>query len=176
MDYGMILNESKLLAGVILSGILLLAFLAMLIFWILFSCRMAPGKNQKDSARIRKLRALAETDGAACKELEKRLRKVGRERKHRLLSGLKDGLISGLLAVVTLACLALYTVPVWQDYFVKDYAVYTGTYTVTHQHKAYWIELEDGTTLQSGGAPEGEYTGTVIYARRSKIVVGLREQ
>ena len=59
---------------------------------------------------------------------------------------------------------------------MKDYAVSTGTYTVTHQHKAYWIELEDGTTLQSGGAPEGEYTGTVIYARRSKIVVGLGEQ
>lgn len=68
-----------------------------------------------------------------------------------------------------------YAVPVWRDYFEKDYTVYTGSYTVIHKKRGYWVELEDGTTLQSGGAPEGEYTGTLVYACRSKIVVGRED-
>lgn len=175
-DYGITLDESRLLISVILSGVTVLVFLGLLIVWILFSRRMISVENEKDTARIRKLRGLADTDEAARKELEKRLRRAAREKDKRIPVRLENGVVSLLLAAVALACLFFYTVPTWQDYFVKDYKVYTGSYTVTYYKRTHWIELEDGTTLRYGSAPEGEYTGKVVYASRSRIVVGRGEQ
>lgn len=73
--------------------------------------------------------------------------------------------------------------PSYRDTLHKDYATYTGSFTVEYtggRSSGWWILLPDGKRLNIEGsvhdsipAKEGDYTGTVVYAPRSRLVLGI---
>lgn len=78
-----------------------------------------------------------------------------------------------LLVCLNIFCLSALVVPAWYDYFCKDYICYTGEFEVTFENKKWWIKLEDGTDIRSRDLDEGSYYGTIVYARNSKVLLGI---
>ena len=130
-------------------------------------------RDKKAIQRIKKLRTKAETDEQAAKQLAKMERKIKRRRKKNrgnfIYYMFLFAMVIGVELFVIIGCIA----PLVTDHIVKDYVVYTGEIKVCDNFKRPYIELENGTIVRGGTILSEEDTyGTVVYAKRSKIVLG----
>ena len=162
------LNETKLIVNGVFFTLCFLGAVALLCFVIrsdLFQLR-----NPKEQNRLNNLRARAQEDPVASKQLEKLLRKQKKRHKKNLGEAI---LIYALLTLMISLTLLLAVIPCWTDYFRKDYLVYEGEFEVYYSSRRYRIRLENGSVLDGGGSlEEGSYQGRVVYARRTNLVLG----
>ncbi len=171
MDFykGIPIAEYKLL---MLNIIFTALFVALLVaaFYLYASLNR---RSKKDVQRIKNLSQKAKTDDAVRAQLERLERKNKRKRKRNRESIIFDIIVWGLIVVIGVAALSCAIIPTWTDYIVKDYVVYTGEIRVYRHMRYNRIELEDGTIL-TGGAEftEQDTNGTLVYSKRSKIVLG----
>ncbi len=167
---GIALAEWKLLLVIIVTN----AFLAACaIFTVCYFFAMRQRKNPKEEARIKKLRDLAETDEYAAKQLGKLERKK-KHRRNRDRDLRTEAIFVNVLIIVLFFVTLIYiTIPAWQDYTIKDYVVYEGEFEVFRTQRRSRVKLDDGTILWgSAGFDYGEHEGTLVYAKRSEIVLG----
>ena len=64
------------------------------------------------------------------------------------------------------------------DYVNKDYIVYTGDFRVEESGTKYGgtIKLSNGETIKGITLFESDdYTGTIVYSSRSKVVLGYQK-
>ncbi|MBQ3003043.1 MAG: hypothetical protein IJD82_04870 [Clostridia bacterium] len=162
--------EFKLL---ILVGAFLLMFFVLVgavAFWVY---TLLCGRNKKDKERIERLKAKAPDDETAAKVLAKLERKRKRRRERNRASLVYEIVLFVLVACVAVASLVLFVIPGITDYVCKDYVVYTGSFEVRGTMRRSRIVLEDGTTLSGdAGFENGKAYGTVVYAKRTKLVLG----
>jgi len=169
---GIHINEGKLLADNIIFTLILLLTIAIAAFAFL-TYRNSENKKMKD--RIKRLKAMAKIDTNVNRQLKKLERKQKKQKNHSLL---EKALIFSLLFALILINLFVAVIPGWTDYVKKDYVVYGGDldleYTVHRYIKSSTITLEDGTVL-SGifGLDEGKHFETIVYSKRTKIVLGI---
>ena len=176
---GIPLDERVLTLNILFASIFTVVFfvLVLVVAYMLISEFVeSPVNRKKEQNRMKKLQERAESDPAAKKELARRIRKQ-QNRKKNLWSSIGAYiflLVFTLLGLI--GCIGFYFLPNYQDYTKKDYAVYTGTFEMQYGNKgADWIVLPDGTMLEENGSifEEGTYTGTVVYGKRAKVVVGI---
>ena len=130
-------------------------------------------RDQKSPQRMKKLRAKAETDEQAAKQLAKMERKKKRQKKKNWGNIIYYIFLFCLVVGCELFIIIGGIVPLLTDHVVKDYVVYTGEIKVCDNYRRPYIELEDGTIVWGGTILSEEDTyGTVVYAKRSKIVLG----
>ena len=172
MYSGIKINEGKLLANNIVFTLILLFIIGIGIFaFFVYRNR----ENDKTKNRIKHLEAKAKTDSIAQKQLEKLKRKRNKRKKDGVLD---KALIFSLLLVLFAVTLFVAVIPGWTDYVKKDYIVYGGDLCVeyeVHRHiRSSTIILEDGTVLTGVfGLDDGKHTETIVYSRRTKIVIGI---
>ena len=167
---GIEIAEWKLLFVVIFTNVFLLAALIIVIASYFI---MREKRNKKEESRIKKLRELAQNDAVAAKQLRKMERKK-KNRRNRDIE-LRTETIIADIAIIILFIISIFyiTIPAWTDYTIKDYVVYEGEFEVFRTQKRGRIRLEDGTVLSgSAGFEYGEHEGTLVYARRSNVVLG----
>ena len=166
------INEGKLLANNIVSTLI---FLFLIVICVMVFCVYRCKENPKTQNRMKRLKVKAETDSNAKKQLEK----LESKQKKRKKDGISDKvLIFSLLLVLIAMNLFIAVIPGWTDYIKKDYIVYGGDLNVeyeVHRHiRSSSIILEDGTVLSGGfGLDEGKHSETIVYAKRTKIVIGI---
>ena len=170
MYNGISISELRLIVHSVVFTIFFLCLTVAVGFWV-YASRST--KNPKEKEHLQKLRAKAQNDELAQKQLEKLERKNKRKRKCKRKNILTDVMIWTISICLAIAILALGIIPGWTDYIKKDYVVYTGKITVYQQIRRSHIELEDGTTIWGIGDFDEEDTyGTVIYSRRTKQFLG----
>jgi len=104
---------------------------------------------------------------------KKKKRKKDRRRRKRRSDRFFYAAIFALAIGAETCCLIFGILRPARDYALKDYAVYTGELTVHQTTRQTVIRLGDGTTVRGGaGLTEEDACGTVVYAKRSKIVLG----
>ena len=172
MYSGIEINEGKLLANNIVFTLILLFIITIGVF-AFFVYRNRENKKTKD--RIKHLEAKAKTDSLAQKQLERLNRKRNKRKKDGILDKV---LIFSLLLVLFSITLFVSVIPGWTDYVKKDYVVYGGDLSVEYEVHRYirssTIILEDGTILTGAfGLDDGKHTETIVYSRRTKIVIGI---
>ena len=172
---GTLLNDSRLLTITIAMTILLIVTIAAFAEYFIFIRNMSTNSEKKEAERIKRL----EKDVQDNPELQKQLNKLKRKRSNR---NKRDGnsiwldiLVSVIASGLIFINLFGYVIPGWQDYTSKDYVVYTGEYDEIYQghHKGRTI-LADGTILDGVAYSNNNY-GTVIYSKRSKILITITE-
>ena len=170
-NFGIPIAEYKLLGIAIIYTVLLLALLGGMLF--LLSCSYEK-PNPKKTARYKKLQAMAKSDVSAQKQLNRMERKLKNRRKHTRGEHVTATVVCTLAICWLLTTLFIAVIPGWTDYIVKDYVIYEGNYRVEHpSQKISYIYLADGTKLTgSGGLPEGSENGTVVYSKRTRLVLG----
>lgn len=171
MYNGIEINEARLLANNIVFSFILLFMIAVSVV-AYFSFRNK--EHSKNAERIKILREKALTDPIA----EKRLRKMERKHKHLKNYRLKNNISLALIILLTLLYLFVAVIPGWTDYIQKDYVVYGDDspkdYVVHSELRKSTILLDDGTVLHgTPGLDEGAYHGRIVYAKRTKILVGI---
>ncbi len=167
---GIALAEWKLLLVIVVTNVFLV-FCA--IFTICYFFAMRQVANPKEEARIKKLKSLAETDTYAAKQLRKLERKK-KHRKNRDRDLRTEAIFVNVLIIVLFFITLFYiTIPTWKDYTIKDYVVYEGEFEVFRSQRCSRIKLKDGTIIWgSAGFDYGEHEGTLVYAKRSEVVLG----
>lgn len=169
MYQGIEIAELKLILHVSVFALMFLLLTAAVAFWIYTLIR---GRNKKDKERMEKLKAKALTDENAAKALAKLERKHKRRRERNRTNLIYETVLFVLVACVAVFLLAYCVIPGITDYVCKDYVVYTGSFEVYGMRRVR-IKLEDGTVLSGrAGFANGEAYGTVVYAKRTKIVLG----
>jgi hypothetical protein len=170
---GVLLDDSKLLVITVIMTFILIVFVSALAVYFIFIRNMSTTSEKKEAKRIKRL----ENDAKDKPELQKQLNKLKRKRSNRNKREGKSIWLDILIAVIaTVAiCLNLFlaVIPGWTDYTLKDYAVYTGSYESTYSNKCYYTILPDGTQITGGRFNRGTNYGTVIYAKRSKILIKI---
>lgn len=171
-------KEWRLLAMNIFSTLLLISLVACGIagFFLFFS-KDDIKKRRELKERLRKLEAVVENNETAQNNLEKsknrlksKLRKFGKEK-------LPERCVFFATLIITVFLdLYILVVPGWLDYSRKDYVEYEGSFEYVqrqmrkHSSISY---LADGTKVSGGlELDDGEYYGTIVYSKRTKIVIG----
>lgn len=171
---GIPISEGRLLTHSIIFTALTVIFAVVLIIWMTMSLSM---KNKKDRQHLRNLKRRAKKDDIAKKQLDKIKRKNRRKRYENKARVIFEIISWILLFALAAALLAGCVIPAWWDYIQKDYAVYTGKVKVVDSMRQSHIELEDGTTVWGSGDLEADDgSGTVVYAVRSKRLLGAIEE
>jgi len=167
---GISISESRLLAGAIIFTVMLLIFVAIIVVYSLMLISM---RNPKARRRIKNLQKRAENDEGARKQLEK-LEAKNKRRKRRNIHGLIGDVFVYVLALgFSVLIIFAAVVPSWTDYALKDYAVYTGEFSVYRTGRYSHIVLGDGTAVTGVGIFDVEDThGTVVYSKRSGYYLG----
>ena len=170
-SFGIPIAEYKLLGIAIIYTVLLLALLGSMLFLL---SRSYEKPNPKKAARRKKLQKKIESYNHAQKQLKRMERKQRNRRKRAKDDRAFTTVVCTLAVCLMLATLILLIVPSWTDYIEKDYIVYIGDFRVEHpSQKRSYIYLTDGTKLTgSGGLPEGFENGTVVYSKRTRLVLG----
>ena len=182
---GTLLNDSRLLTITIAMTILLIVTIAAFAAYFIFIRNISTNSEKKEAKRIKRL----EKDAQDNPELQKQLNKLKRKRSNR---NKRDGngiwldiFVSVLASALILINLFGYVVPGWTDYTLKDYVVYTGTYEtsssntggykIVYSGKQLYTILPDGTQIMGGSFNSGNNYGTVIYSKRSLILIDIIE-
>ena len=132
----------------------------------------------KNPKRIKVLRKRAVTDPIAKKRLEKIKRKHKRNKKS---DGPNKITAFALVLILFLIVLFICFIPGWTDYIKKDYVFYEGDFSVEHSWSYKYsinatITLDDGTELVGTlGLEEGEYTGKIVYSKRTEIALTVEK-
>ena len=87
-------------------------------------------------------------------------------------------IVLSLLLVGVVAFSVFQVLPSWLDYVNKDYIVYTGGFRVEESGTKYGgtIKLSNGETITGTALFENDDSnGTIIYSKRSKIVLGYQK-
>ncbi len=179
MDFcnGIPISEWKLVVYIIMAVVILIALVASAA--LLLHMNLG-GADKKKRARIKKLKAMAETDELAKKKLEKIERKARRKRERNKQSIIYSMILWIIIAVGIVVTFVIGIIPPCMDYAVKDYAVYTGGFEI-HRVTGYkfrrtYIVLDDGTQITGTAGLDADAThGTVVYAKRSKVALGAVE-
>lgn len=171
--YGIELSEGRLLANNIAFSFI---FIAMIVISIFAYFVFRDKQYKKNVERIKALKEKAVNDPIA----EKRLRKMERKHKHLKNYRLKKILSLALIVLLTLLCLFVAIIPGWTDYIKKDYIVYgnglPNEYVVHSDLRKSTVILQDGTVLYgSSNFDDGTYHGKIVYAKRSKFIVGIEK-
>ena len=170
MFEGIEIAEYKLIAYLCLNALIALVLAAAVGFWIYLRIT---GRNKKERAHIQKLKERAPTDARAAAQLAKIERRAQRRRKRNRESRISEIALIGIAGVLCVV-MVVSAVPCAIDYARKDYVVYTGDFVVRGVRRRATVLLEDGTVLSGGAALErGEHHGTLVYAKRSEIVLGI---
>jgi hypothetical protein len=171
---GTMLDDSRLLFITIIMTVILIVTIAAFAAYFIFIRNISTNSEKKEAKRIKRL----EKDVQENPELQKQLNKLKRKRSNR---NKRDGngiwldiFVSVLASSLILINLFGYVVPGWQDYALKDYVVYTGEYDEILQGRHRRTILADGTSLD-GVAYSNKNYGTVIYSKRSKILITITE-
>jgi hypothetical protein len=182
---GVLLDDSKLLGITIIMTFILIVFVSALAVYFIFIRNMSATSEKKEAKRIKRL----ENDAKDKPELQKQLNKLKRKRSNRNKREGKSIWLDILIAVIaTVAiCLNLFlaVIPGWTDYTLKDYVVYTGSYETVHSStggyygivrrgNTFYTVLPDGTRID-GASHSGTNYGTVIYSKRSLILIDIIE-
>ena len=116
---------------------------------------------------------VVENNEAAQIRLEKNKNKLIRKLKRMHKEKLGEMVVYfGALTVVFLLNLCVMVIPGWLDYSRKDYVEYEGTFECVKAGKNSHMRLADGTKTDGAfGLREGEYYGTVVYSKRTKITL-----
>lgn len=172
MYKGIEINEGKLLANnTVFTLILLFLIVISVIAFFVYRNR----ENPKTKERRMRLKSKAHTDLNAKKQYEKLERKRKKRNKD---DSANKSLVFSLLMLLIVINLFAAVIPGWVDYIKKDYIVYGGDMTVEYEVHRYirssTITLEDGTVLSGVFyLDEGTHGETIVYSRRTKIVVGI---
>ena len=169
-NFGIPIAEYELLVTTIIYTVLLLAVLGSM---LLLSCSYEK-PNPKETARYKKLQAMAKSDVSAQKQLNRMERKLKNRRKHTRGEHVTATVVCTLAICWILTTLFIAVIPGWTDYIVKDYVIYEGNFRVEHpSQRISYTYLADGTKLWGcGGLPEGSENGTVVYSKRTRLVLG----
>ena len=172
---GTLLNDSRLLFITIVMTILLIVFIAALAVYFIFIRNFSTTSTKKEAKRIKRLEKDVQENPALQKQLDKLKRKRANRNKREGNSIWLDILISVLASFCIFFNLFYCVIPCWTDYALKDYVVYTGSYTENYQgYDQRNTILDDGTRI-TGIAHSGKNRGTVIYSKRSKILITITE-
>ena len=153
--------------------IYILLAVALMVAALFLLYQILSDRDQKSLQRMKKLRAKAEIDEQAAKQLAKMERKKKRQKKKNRGNIIYYIFLFSLVVGFELFIIIGGIVPLLTDHVVKDYVVYTGEIKVCDNFKRPYIELEDGTIVRGGTElTEEDSYGTVIYAKRSKIALG----
>ena len=167
---GISISEYRLPVTYIIYILLAVALMVAALFLLY---QILSDRDQKSLLRMKKLRAKAEIDEQAAKQLAKMERKKKRQKKKNRGNIIYYIFLFSLVVGFELFIIIGGIVPLLTDHAVKDYVVYTGEIKVCDNFKRPYIELEDGTIVRGGTELTEEDTyGTVIYAKRSKIALG----
>ena len=172
---GTLLNDSRLLFITIVMTILLIVFIAALAVYFIFIRNFSTTSTKKESERIKRLEKDAKENSALKKQLDKLKRKRANRNKRAGNSIWLDVIVSVLASFCIFLNLFCCVIPGWTDYALKDYVVYTGSYESTYTSKSYYTILPDGTQITGGRFNRGTNYGTVIYAKRSLILIDIIE-
>ena len=153
--------------------IYILLAVALMVAALFLLYQILSDRDQKSLQRMKKLRAKAEIDEQAAKQLAKMERKKKRQKKKNRGNIIYYIFLFSLVVGFELFIIIGGIAPLVTDHIIKDYVVYTGEIKVCDNFKRPYIELEDGTIVRGGTELTEEDTyGTVIYAKRSKIALG----
>lgn len=175
MISGIELSYWNLLVLAIINSVLLLSIV--IIGFFAFSV-LKRESSREEKEHLEKLKQKAETDSKARKRLEKMRRRMAKKKKAEKRERLEKIFICTVLSILFVCLLIYCVIPCWSDYIIKDNMVYEGEFKVVRSssgkyHHRNNIELQDGTYLTgSGGLPEGNYSGTIVYSKRSLVVLG----
>lgn len=167
---GIPIREQPLLIRSIAFTVLFLLALAVsgLLLWVVLSSR-----DRKALAHLRRLRKRAETDPVAQKRLERLERRRKRRRKQSRAERITEFALLFMVVGIAVAALCAGVIPCWTDYVRKDHVVYTGEIEVVRYTRHAYVRLRDGTTLAGGfRLDESDTQATVVYARRSHVLLG----
>ena len=172
---GTLLDDSRLLAITIAMTILLIVFIAALAVYFIFIRNFSTNSTKKEAERIKRLEKNLQENPALQKQLDKLKRKRANRNKREGNGILLDVIVSVLASFCIFINLFYCIIPGWQDYTLKDYVVYTGSYTENYQgYNSKRTILDDGTHI-TGIAHSGKNYGTVIYSKKSKILITITE-
>lgn len=175
---GMPISEFSLLLPCILVTVLFVMALGAAAYFgykVWADHRDAERKIKAGNKRMEKLAELSEKEDWAKREYQRRVEKAERARIRNRRWNMADSIVSVLSLIVAVATLVFGMLPFWMDYCKKDYEVYTGRFSIIYQGRHEFTELNDGTMLDHAGSlDEGDYVGTVIYSKRSKIFLGAK--
>ena len=167
---GISISEYRLPVTYIIYILLAVALMVAALFLLY---QILSDRDQKSLQRMKKLRAKAEIDEQAAKQLAKMERKKKIQKKKNRGNIIYYIFLFSLVVGFELFIIIGGIVPLLTDHVVKDYVVYTGEIKVCDNFKRPYIELEDGTIVRGGTElTEEDSYGTVIYAKRSKIALG----
>ena len=153
--------------------IYILLAVALMVAALFLLYQILSDRDQKSLQRMKKLRAKAEIDEQAAKQLAKMERKKKRQKKKNRGNIIYYIFLFSLVVGFELFIIIGGIAPLVTDHVVKDYVVYTGEIKVCDNFRRPYIELEDGTIVRGGTElTEEDSYGTVIYAKRSKIALG----
>ena len=153
--------------------IYILLAVALMVAALFLLYQILSDRDQKSLQRMKKLRAKAEIDEQAAKQLAKMECKKKRQKKKNRGNIIYYIFLFSLVVGFELFIIIGGIVPLLTDHVVKDYVVYTGEIKVCDNFKRPYIELEDGKIVRGGTELTEEDTyGTVVYAQRSKIALG----
>ena len=172
---GALLDDSRLLGITIIMTILLIVFIAALAVYFIFIRSFSTTSTKKEAERIKRLEKDAKETPALQKQLDKLKRKRANRNKRDGNSILLDLIVSVLVSFCIFLNLFCCVIPGWTDYALKDYVVYTGEYKSTYTAKSYYTILPDGTEITGSSLNEGSHHGTVIYSKRSLILIDIIE-
>lgn len=153
--------------------IYILLAVALLVASLFLLYQILSDRDNKLIQRMKKLREKAVVDEQAAKQLAKTERKIKRRKEKNRGDVIYHIFLFALVIGFELLIIIGGIVPLITDHVVKDYVVYTGEIQVYNSHRRPYIKLEDGTILSGGTSLTEEDTyGTVVYAKRSEIVLG----
>lgn len=157
--------------GLVFAVVAAVVFVLFLRF-LIEDIREEKQKAAKDKNRIANLQQTgAENAEARIKKIEKKM-----QRRRKGLGLKSTAAFTVITALLTAAILAMWVAPAALDLYHKDAVVYKGGFEVAvYNNKRDVVRLDNGVTVYGspdGVTNDGKYTGTVIYAKRSKCVVG----
>ncbi|MBO5797428.1 MAG: hypothetical protein J6R77_03660 [Clostridia bacterium] len=186
---GVSISESLLLRYAIVSSVMILLFIGVTVWLAIWGGLIffRDPQNKKAKKRLQTLQARAETDERARHELARLMRKEEKRRRNERHGRVGYVVLMSLVGLIVTAAVVFWVAPMWRDYAQKDYAIYDGTFSVVYQHKGWYTVIPEGRSFRwlagfsaedtylrgSGELETGTYTGRVVYAPRSEIVVGI---
>ncbi|MBQ8383153.1 MAG: hypothetical protein IJX47_08120 [Clostridia bacterium] len=166
------IHEGRLLVLTVIFTAVAVGLIVLAIFWL---CSLSGTSDRSTARRIDEIKARGANDPKTKKLLKKLERKQKKLQKERRKTLIQDILFGALILSLLTVSLALCVIPGWTDYFVKDYVVYEGEFEVVRQTRNNRIILEDGTRISGSlGLSDGEHSGQVVYTKRSEIALGAK--
>lgn len=170
MYNGIEISEFLLLFETIWISVLLLVLLTAVGFSVYYSLKLI---NRKNINNLKQLKERADNDEIAKKRLEKLERKLKRKKEKTKKEKFANIVFWAVVFSVVTFATGYGIVPGWIDYAKKDYVVYSGDFTVQITTRRTYITLKDGTVLYgNAGFDDDDIQGTIVYSKRTHIVLG----